>query len=128
MQGLYADGDFRLVVIFALSDDEWDVYGVDRSKGWVGDIHKLRDDTYSLTANGTNCKGSYDGHGSIVWEDGATWTRVDVSSEQVYLLTRRPYVPLTLAFCVVLRDCVVSLACSVASYCKASVRPRVHVL
>ena len=131
MQGLYANDRFQLVVIFAQSDENWDVYGVENSEGWNGKIQKLHDDTYTMTANEREFKGSYDQYdqiGKIVWEDGDTWTRVDISSDQVYLITRKPYVPMTLALCVILRNCVIFLVSSVASFFKSSVRPRVHVL
>ena len=48
----------------------------------------------------------------IEWSDGSVWTRLKVSSVQRYLLTRRPYIPLTVVFLMTVRT-IVAHACNV---------------
>lgn len=50
--------------------------------------------------------GIFNGADAIKWNNGDTWHRVEMSVEQFRVLTRRPYVPLTLVAVKILKDFV----------------------
>ena len=48
----------------------------------------------------------YNGVDAIRWDNGETWRRLQISSEQAQLLLRRPCVPLTVVMFTLLRAVV----------------------
>lgn len=96
MDGLYVDTQHRLqIVVCARADDEWTVFynGDDTAPikllAHAPDRIVMRADGVERIAEETTDE-------CISWSDGDRWHKIDVSYEQWQLMTRRPYVPVTL--------------------------------
>jgi len=103
MNGLYVDQNFRVQVIFMNYDETaWYLHGHDNEEVVPGE-----DSTRELTVEKETCnvtmvdkdgelkRGTYD-EDSIHWEDSGKWMKVNISSTQWRMLTRRTYIPMTL--------------------------------
>ena len=127
MQGLYVDDADRLVLVVATGEKEWMVHGVNNDhEGWVGTMIQAPDGTLTLRVSYDDAatQGSYDTR-KILWgEEAGAWTRLEASFEQVHILTRRPYIPITYVLYVTVRECVVGIAGYVATQWKS--RKHVH--
>ena len=109
MDGIFVDSRGRLVVIPRVSPEAralW-VYGVDDldddkydPDGWTARLEKDPHEGHKVTLirpGAEMCEqGECDSDRRVTWASGETWIRLQMSHEQVYLLTRRPYVPITL--------------------------------
>ena len=104
MDGIFVDAGGRLVVIPRVShanDVAW-VYGVkDRDDaeydpdGWKARMEKVGEGRVTLVRADASDDGEFESDHRIRWQSGDTWVRLQMSHEQIYLLTRRPYVPMT---------------------------------
>jgi hypothetical protein len=97
MEGVYVDGDARLVLVYPHTPDgnDYSVYlahGNDTDLA-VATITNKR--TVRLEEVNVIHEGFYNGCDCIVFEDGRKWRRVEMSYAQFRLLTSRPYVPLS---------------------------------
>ena len=93
MYGLFVDNSHRLIIIPREPSEAKNLfaYGAAQEEDDFEGIIELKDDNFSL--NGVSGKIVDD---DIVWENGKTWHRLQISPYQAYMLTRRPYFPLSL--------------------------------
>ena len=71
--------------------------------------------------------GMYDGTGCVLWEDGTTWNRVDMSYSQYRILSYRPFVPITLLFLRFLQNVMLAVKDRIVAVCCVSSAPTSHV-
>ncbi len=79
------------------------------------------DGTLTLRVADDTSHGVYDDDSRITWGEwsAGTWTRLQASFEQVHILTRRPYIPMTYMLYVTVRECVVGFAGYIATQWKS---------
>jgi hypothetical protein len=101
MNGLYVNSHFHVQVIFMnYEENAWYLYGHETEENVGGeDMNELivEEETRNVTIvdkNGDLKHGTYDER-CILWEDSEKWTKIDISSAQWRLLTRRTYIPMT---------------------------------
>jgi hypothetical protein len=124
MDGLFVDNNSCLYIIYDtyLNKNEHTLQvacannDIEDFKGYVGTLnHKLKN-TVELRANEKILKGKYNGSDCISWNNGMEWKRLKVSSEQIYMLKTRPYIPMTIVLLHFLYSFISN--CSIKSRCK----------
>ena len=105
MHGIYVDAQhcMRLIPHEPQGVDVWNVQGVDHHgtskydpEGWEALLTLSGDDKVVMLREDVAEHGTVKNEDTIVWDNGDVWSRLQLSYMQAYLLTRRPYVPLTM--------------------------------
>lgn len=132
LDGVYVDREHCLVLVLPSVECDpegnriWRVHGTlptDDNPAWCGSLVERAEDGGPhirwVAASGDNAvcnSAARDAHGgvprttaqtlltSIAWDNGETWTRVHLSAVHCYLLTARPYVPMTIVAIYTMRE------------------------
>jgi hypothetical protein len=104
MDGLFVDNNSCLYIIYdaylnknehilqvACSNND-----IEDFEGYIGTLNHQFKNTVELRANDKILKGKYNGSDCISWNNGFEWKRLKVSRKQLYMLKRRPYIPMTI--------------------------------
>ena len=96
MQGLYIDSTHNLKILLPIDDHRTEV--VDSSEKYeTKNPHVIEKSKHIITwKTGSLCiNGYYNGDNCFKWENGDVWYLINMSPTQQYILTRKPYIPLT---------------------------------
>lgn len=103
MEGLFVDNNSCLyIVYYAYLNKNEDTLQVacanndtEDFEGYIGTFNHKVKNAVELKVNNKTLKGKYNGSDCISWNNGLEWKRLKVSREQSYMLTTRPYIPMT---------------------------------
>ena len=96
MQGLYIDSAHNLKILLPIDDHCTQVVYYS-SEDETNTPHVIEKSKHMITwKTGSLCiNGNYNGVNCFEWENGDVWNLINISPTQYYMLTRRPYIPLT---------------------------------
>lgn len=98
LKGMYVDDAHCLHMLSVSGEREWYVYSASETDEGYEATLRAEEDSLKLDKNSETIAGSVNGKREIEWSDEQVWYPIHMTGPQVHLLTRRPYVPITLLF------------------------------